>query len=210
MLLTDVASVGKAVDTSDFRWIVATTKDLTASEVFFLTIFEEGNTAGDANSHYFNITQTTDDDDPLTTTTISTTTEASTSTEVSTVSSTAITTTTEAAAATSSAPVSSDSGGLSSSATIAISVVIPCVVILAAIAGYILFRKRRKQRSVPITNMYHGQADHQGNHYPYDPYNGAARGQWVGGEPLKQDHPAELGASEKGPTGLFELHAPHH
>ncbi|OBT57586.1 hypothetical protein VE04_02810 [Pseudogymnoascus sp. 24MN13] len=45
-------------DVGSFSWTVQTNKDLSVSNMFYLCLFVEGESASAANSHYFNITGT--------------------------------------------------------------------------------------------------------------------------------------------------------
>lgn len=48
---------GNSISTTTFNWIVATSKDLTVSNIFFMSIFEEGQRVSDGDSQYFNMTR---------------------------------------------------------------------------------------------------------------------------------------------------------
>ncbi|KAH6624176.1 hypothetical protein B0J18DRAFT_427500 [Chaetomium sp. MPI-SDFR-AT-0129] len=47
----------KGVDITTFRWIVATTKNVSASKVFYLSLFREGQPRSDSDSHTFFIVE---------------------------------------------------------------------------------------------------------------------------------------------------------
>jgi len=47
--------VQSVVDISVYRWIVATRKNLTFSNLFMMGLYREGNTNSESNTHYFNI-----------------------------------------------------------------------------------------------------------------------------------------------------------
>ena len=221
----------KAVGISKFTWIVATTKDLTVSNLFFLSIFEEGKLSSDSNSNFFNITKSDKEETTRTTQTSTVDTTATSATISSSTSSTgsstgtsspaiaaagATTSTTGTAAATSiSLPTPSNSpDGLTVDAKIGIGVAIPCAVVLVALGGYIMFRKRRRQTKPPVAYLYDG-----GN-----PYNPVSQGQWPGywsGNPVSvQPRPESVAAKQhqwaaemsavRDPNRLFELPVAQH
>ncbi|KAK3294557.1 uncharacterized protein B0H64DRAFT_190184 [Chaetomium fimeti] len=200
----------KVVDVSTFTWIVATTKDLSVSNMFFLSIFEEGKANADANSHYFNLTRNSD--------TRPTAAEASSSASSETriaptsTSATVPAETTTDPAATSSAPSSESPSGLDSGAKIGIGVAIPCAAILGVVAGYLIFRRRKRMNEPPAAPTYHDD----------NPYNGVSGEKWGQysengpgismpaayghGGSAKYYQPAELGVVEE-PRRVFELPA---
>ncbi|KAH6856330.1 hypothetical protein B0I37DRAFT_351402 [Chaetomium sp. MPI-CAGE-AT-0009] len=202
----------KVVDVSTFTWIVATTKDLSVSNMFFLSIFEEGKANADSNSHYFNLTRNSDTGP----TAAEVTTSASSSTGRISPTSTSATVpaaeTTSDPAATSSALSAESPGGLDSGAKIGIGVAIPCAAILGVIAGYLIFRRRKRAIEPPAAPAYHDD----------NPYNGTAGGNWgqysekgAGtsmpvayghGGGAKYYQPAELGVVQE-PRRVFELPA---
>ncbi|KAL2131005.1 hypothetical protein VTI74DRAFT_5687 [Chaetomium olivicolor] len=219
----------KAVDISRFKWIVATAKNLTVSNLFFLSIFEEGKSSADSNSHMFNITKPSDTKTaaavaPITTTSSATITITTNPPSSSNAEAAAGTTSTPASSAPASTNTGSEAGGLSIDAKIAIAVTVPCVLILGALAGYLIVKRRRRKRQVdPSTMAAHMMYPGGGNDNSY--HNGMAGGPraepWAGGHwdgksmPLvfhqgegsrKQDQWVELGGGEtRGKSGVFEL-----
>ncbi|KAK4148850.1 hypothetical protein C8A00DRAFT_47410 [Chaetomidium leptoderma] len=209
----------KAVDIYRFSWIVATSKDLTVSNLFFLSIFEDGAANGDSNTHYFNINtkggaaqpatsemSTASDSRTSSSTTSAETTSAETTTATTKTTSAAETTSTDTAAATttgsssgssssSDIPISnSNPSGLASGATIGLAVAIPCAIILGAIAGYLILRKRRTTQPpppIPYHDMTGGQL---GGHWAPKPAPGEL-GQ-VGSSGAGQYRRSELDAVE--------------
>lgn len=147
---------------------MATSKNLAVSNLFFLSIFEEGKTEADANSLHFIIEAEKGDDkdsedeqndtSTLIKSTLSTTSATSKTTSTPTSSPGSATTD---PTTTDNPSEDSNRTGLSSSGKIAIGTAIPLVVLLA-IAGFFLLKWRRKGRreeGQPVTA--HGQ--------PYDP-----------------------------------------
>jgi hypothetical protein len=152
-LVLTVKFTGKVVDVSTFR-IVATTQDLSVSNMFFLSIFEEGKANADANNHYFNLT-TKSDTRPTAVSEGST--SASSITRI-TLTSTSTTAPTLNPAETSNAPSSGSSGGLDSSAKIRIGVAIPAAAVLGAIASYLILRRRKRMaEQPPAAPAYHDE-----------------------------------------------------
>ncbi|EAQ87802.1 hypothetical protein CHGG_04421 [Chaetomium globosum CBS 148.51] len=165
----------KVVDVSTFTWIVATTKDLSVSNMFFLSIFEEGKSSADANSHYFNLTANSNIR-PTAASEGSTSASSITRTAATSTSTTAPVQTTPNPAATSNAPLSETSSGLDSGAKIGIGVAIPAAAVLGAIAGYFILRRRRRMVQPPVAPAYHDD----------NPYNGMGGGNW---EPYSEKRP---------------------
>lgn len=136
---------------------------LSVSNMFFLSIFKEGQDNADANSHYFNLT-TNSEARPTAASEGST--SASRITRI-TLTSTSTTDPTPNPAETSNAPSSGSSGGLDSSAKIRIGVAIPAAAVLGAIASYLIFRRRKRMaEQPPAAPAYHDD----------NPYNGMSGG----------------------------------
>jgi hypothetical protein len=195
---------------------------LTASNLFFLSIFEEGKVTSDSNTNFFNITnsakgQTTTTDQ---TSTVGTTATAATISPIGSSTSgiaagaaTTSTTGTDAATGISLPTPSNSPDGLTVDAKIGIGVAIPCAVVLVALGGYMMFRKRRRQTKPPVAHLYDG-----GN-----PYNPVGQGHWPGywgGNPVsvqprpesfaaKQHQWAEMDAVQD-PKRVFELPVARH
>jgi hypothetical protein len=148
-----VTLTDNVLDNNSFRWIVATSKNLTVSNLFFLSIFEEGKTASDANSLPFIIQfgrdgdkESEDGQDSTSTlkkpAILTTSTPTSTPTRMPTGTANSATTDTIAT----DVPLEDrDDTSLSTAGKIAIGTAIPLVIILT-IAGFFLWKWRRKRR----------------------------------------------------------------
>ncbi|KAF2246690.1 hypothetical protein BU26DRAFT_606894 [Trematosphaeria pertusa] len=134
------------VNKTDFTWLVGTTKNLTLSNMFYLSIFEEGATTSDSNSHYFNISSKD----------LSPTISSITATpSIPFLSTAPVSTPTEASIPTSapsnaqtSPPPSPPSGGSSTGAKIGMGIGIPLALALGIGAGFLLFRHRRNRDNI--------------------------------------------------------------
>ncbi|KAK2606566.1 hypothetical protein N8I77_005307 [Diaporthe amygdali] len=139
------------VNTTVYDWTVAVSDNLPAtlaeSNLFYLSVFQEGKTSSDSNSHYFNITEAKSTSTSSSTTTSSASTTLSTSTQMaSSVTPASTTSTSTASASTSSQPSSSDTN-LSTGAKIGIGVGIPAAAIIGIGAGWFFFGRRRRQQT---------------------------------------------------------------
>ncbi|KXX73316.1 Very low-density lipoprotein receptor [Madurella mycetomatis] len=180
-----------AVDLTRFSWIVGTRKNLEASPVFFFGIFERGQNSPSATCHYFNITRP-----EAGTTTEPSSTGTSTSTSISSTSA-ASTSTTESSGTNNIAPTVGanagenveedveDAAGLSTGAAIGIGVAIPCALILGAIAGYLLVRRRKREADTPAPPIYS------------DANGGQLGGQWPPMTAVSKYPPVELSESPR-------------
>lgn len=138
--------VESVVNKTDFTWLVGTTKNLTLSNMFYLSIFEEGATTSDSNSHYFNISSKD----------LSPTISSITATpSIPFLSTAPVSTPTEASIPTSapsnaqtSPPPSPPSGGSSTGAKIGMGIGIPLALALGIGAGFLLFRHRRNRDNI--------------------------------------------------------------
>ena len=111
-----------------------TTKDLTFSNMFFLSLFLEGRTTSETNCHYFNITGRNVDKPTSSTSTSTSTTTAAAS----------VTSTSDYTASTTAHPTSPPSG-LSTGAKAGIGIGTIAAVALGISAGWLIFGRRKKQ-----------------------------------------------------------------
>jgi hypothetical protein len=145
--------------------VVGTRKNLSDSNLFFMSIFEDGKTTGDSNSHYFyivkpgqtgaNETQATSTSVTLSTSTLASTTSAteptsSPSKDNATGTGNAPSNPTDASDdasddASSEAATTTTSDGLTTTAKVAIGVSVPCAVLLGAVAMYLWLNHQRKR-----------------------------------------------------------------
>ena len=150
---------------TSFSWTANTTKNLATSNLFFLCLVIQGETAASANSHYFNITSKEAKPDSATTsTTRSVSTSASNAADSSTypesIPSATHPLTTNASSAAASTQTSTtlspkpSSGELSSGAKAVIGLGIFFAAILGIAAGWFLFGRKGKQNlstSMPLS-----------------------------------------------------------
>jgi hypothetical protein len=141
---------GSVINISDFQWRVGTSKNMTVSNVFMLSMYVEGGTDVMASSHYFNISSK--NTEPATTSSSSI---SSATTSSSTSASGNVLNSTEPPLGTSSSIVpitttlTANSGGLGKGAVIGMGVAIPSAVILGAAAGWYLFGRLGRGRRMP-------------------------------------------------------------
>ncbi|KAK3941772.1 hypothetical protein QBC46DRAFT_381942 [Diplogelasinospora grovesii] len=222
------------INMTDFTWIVITTKNLTLSPVFFLSIFEEGNTTGDSNSHYFNITTgVTGQTSPTSSAVSSTSTSTSSMTSSTPASLTTSPSTSTTSPSTSTPSPDPSNGGLSVGAQVGLGVAIPLAVITGAVAAWLFFRRRRQhsavgpnempatpgmQQNYPSPGWGGGVAPVQQNGPaemgPNTPHPGYAQGPGTDNKMYQQYYdppPAEMSADGNSPNSYYELHAgpPH-
>lgn len=147
---TYLAPIEKFVNSTGLNWRVDTEKDLTVSNLFRLDLFEDGKTSPDSKSQRFRILR--DDEGKTTASSTGTTSPitTSTSTDTSTDTSTATSTvaTTSAAAGTSEVLPPDEEGSLNVDAKIAIGVAVPFGLLILAVAGFLVFWRRRKSRKL--------------------------------------------------------------
>lgn len=173
---------------------MATAKNLTESNLFFLSIFEDGRSEGDSITRSFNITRgpsedQDDDHDEQYQTTSGTIQPNPTSTPPSpdtTASPTDMPSrtdaTNDAVESNSSPETEDDSGSLSIGALVGIGVSVPLAVILVAAAGWIFIKRRRAgQGSSPVQTDMHFPPTDYGHRTPCG--NMSRRPQWSG-DPL--------------------------
>lgn len=164
------------INTTSYDWVVAVSSSLPEtlerSNLFYLSLFQEGSSTSDSNSHYFNITN------PQTTTT---------STGISTTATKTATLTTSSGSAApvtitpATSPSPSTSGGLTEASKIGIGIGVPIAAIIAIGAGWLfLFRRYRRGRlglggvQKNEAHGYNGEmtpwGDHRANQYKdHDP-----------------------------------------
>jgi hypothetical protein len=188
-----------AVGRSEYSWLVGTQKNLTVSDLFYLSIFQEGESSSDSNSHYFNIRP--EDAERRTSSLPSTTVPTSTSATSST--------STTAPAPASSPPSSGTEArnqpdGFPTGVKVGLGVGIPIALILCFVAGFLCFRHRRKTQEQAGKNPYmaapplpQNQEDYQsmGGYYAGSQYN-----KW-------QQSPVEAPDRAQSPVELDHGHA---
>ncbi|KAF2197952.1 hypothetical protein GQ43DRAFT_474987 [Delitschia confertaspora ATCC 74209] len=186
--------VQNTVDVTSFRWIVATSKNLTFSNMFYMSVFENGKLTGDANSHYFNISSANTNVKPSSsppstkTSTSPTSTPPISSSSISTPASTP--TNPPSSSQPPPPPTAASSNSFPTGAKIGIGVGIPVALILGIAAGFMLFRRRRKAEDksgevpAPVVagppgaaySQHYGGAHQDGNYYdPVKPYHRSER-----------------------------------
>ncbi|KAF2742222.1 hypothetical protein M011DRAFT_481828 [Sporormia fimetaria CBS 119925] len=140
------------VQKTEIDWLVATGADLSFSSAFFLSIFEEGQTAPDSNSRYFNITDSKARPESQS----STTGPTSSATSSATTSSATPTGTDVRLPSSSSSPgplpppppsEPESSGGLSTGAKVGLGVGIPVALALGLVLGFFILRRRKQNKA---------------------------------------------------------------
>ncbi|KAI8941022.1 hypothetical protein NX059_002268 [Plenodomus lindquistii] len=173
-----------AVDMTNYNWLVATRKNLTESNLFYLSIFQEGTGPSDDNSEYFYIepkeavvaspspTPTPSASSSLSSarSSASPTSSGSSGTSASAASSSTTPTSNPSPSTSASTNSSSSSSGFPTAAKIGVGVGIPVALIIGLAAGFLLFRRRKKN------NMAH------------EPVPGAAPGYYGGGHGAPQEY----------------------
>lgn len=179
-----------AVGVMRYSWLVGTRKDLSVSNLFYLSIFQEGKSRSDSNSHYFNIEAKDAKEQSTSSSSIS---PSSTSSATSILS---FTTRPSASASTSNEPTSAPNSDIQSSsspqssnsfptgAKIGIGVGILIALALCLGAGLFLFRRRKK-----IGNIAMAAPSYPHNDYRHQ--NGSYYGSNLNEAPLKS--PVEMG-----------------
>ncbi|PSN60501.1 hypothetical protein BS50DRAFT_563610 [Corynespora cassiicola Philippines] len=188
-----------AVGVTRYSWLVGTRKDLSVSNLFYLSIFQEGKGASDSNSRYFNIeakgvkeqstssSLTLPSSSPSAAYNVSFTTSlsasASTSNEPPSLSPTRESTSVPSSSIQSSASPSSSSS-FPMGAKIGIGVGIPVALFLCLGAGFFLSRRRRKRGNIAtVVPPY--------PHIDYRHHNGSYYGSNLNEAPQKS--PVEIG-----------------
>ncbi len=184
-----------ALNATSFLWIVATTKNLSVSNMFILSVFQEGNTVADANSHYFNISQ---DSTQTGTTPVSAsstlTTAGSTHSVPVPIASTSISPSAES---------SSGSGGLSPGAQAGIGIGILCAVALGVAAGWSLFGRRNRRH-----DCAHAKSQPRALQAGY--YDSGRPAQLTPKLEMQHlSHPVPVGRESLPEQQQFELYAPY-
>ncbi|KAH8730316.1 hypothetical protein GQ44DRAFT_607070 [Phaeosphaeriaceae sp. PMI808] len=188
-----------AVGVMRYFWLVGTRKDLSVSNLFYLSMFQEGKSVSDSNSRYFNIKAKNAKEQSTSSSSIS---PSSTSSAMSSVSST---TSPSASASTSNKPTSfsptskptsapnsdiqsnslpQSSNSFPTGTKIGIGVGIPVALVLCLGAGLLLFRRRKK-----IDNIAMAAPPYPHNDYPH--HNGSYYGSNLNEAPPKS--PVEMG-----------------
>ncbi|CAG5152514.1 uncharacterized protein ALTATR162_LOCUS2800 [Alternaria atra] len=154
-----------ALDITRYNWLVGTRKNLTLSNLFYLSVFQEGKGPSDSNSHYFYIEKNTVEEaaPPSSSSSVSSstsrsneaTTPAPTSTPTGTNTSSAETSPVSVSVPTSDATNTpnlskqeNSSDGFPLGAKIGLGVGIPVALILGLVAGWLLFRRHKKRDAV--------------------------------------------------------------
>ncbi|KAH7355734.1 hypothetical protein BKA66DRAFT_429698 [Pyrenochaeta sp. MPI-SDFR-AT-0127] len=172
-----------AVGVTRYSWLVGTRKDLSVSNLFYLSMFQEGKSVSDSNSRYFNIEAKNSKEQSKLSSSIP---PSSTSSATSSLSST---TSPSASASTSNMPpsfsptseptgapnsdIQSSSSPQSSNnfpieAKIGIGVGIPVLLVLCLAASLLLFRRRKKIDNIAMAAppcSHNGYPYHNGNYY---------------------------------------------
>lgn len=143
------------VNTTLYDWTVVVSDNLphtiSESNLFYLSIFQEGKRSSDDNSHYFNINQAkpTTTSETSTTTTTSASTSQSTNAEMASsifpASTTSLSPSATSEPTTTQEPPPSPATGMSTGAKIGIGVGIPAAAIIGIGAGWLFFGRRRRQ-----------------------------------------------------------------
>ncbi|OCK87103.1 uncharacterized protein K441DRAFT_682847 [Cenococcum geophilum 1.58] len=187
--------------TTSFPWLVRTGKNLTFSNMFWMSIFEEGSLRSDANSHYFNISSD-DTSPPPTTSTSAGTTSSTLSTSLTSTPSDAPISKPSTAPTSTSSPA--PSGGLTTGAKIGIGVGIPVAMALGIGASFFIFKRRKHDKNSRMTPVpqgdYHRGGYHNGPGAPAGYYGEALEG------PLKP--PVEMAHSR--PEAELDSTPRHH
>lgn len=152
VFMADICVSENVVNSTIYDWTVAVSENLPAtlqeSNLFYLSIFQEGKTSSDSNSHYFNITEgkSTASSASSSTITPSASTALSTSTQMASsifpASTSSVSTVPES---TTTQPSSSSDAGMSTGAKIGIGAGIPAAAIIGIGAGWFFFGRRRRQ-----------------------------------------------------------------
>ncbi|OBT48160.1 hypothetical protein VE00_01073 [Pseudogymnoascus sp. WSF 3629] len=165
-----------AGDIGSFSWTVQTNKDLSVSNMFYLCLFVEGESASAANSHYFNITGTAASAIVQLTSTTQSTSSTETTSSTHTTSSTIADTPTPTSAAESTSTSSTDvvsppPAGMSVGVKAGIGIGIAAAITSGIIAGWFIFGRRKRknvelQKNMAMQPGYYQQEKFQGQ-MPY-------------------------------------------
>ncbi|PSN67293.1 hypothetical protein BS50DRAFT_388389 [Corynespora cassiicola Philippines] len=184
------------INTTSFGWLVGTNKNLTFSNVFFLSIFEEGQSLGDANSHAFNISS--NETPPI----LSESPSSPSQTESLVVKSLSSAVPTDEATPipSSSNPSSAPSGGFPTSSKVGLGIGIPVAVAFGVGAGFFLFRRKKREKVGEVAENDNAPAHFESYHEP----------QKAPAEVDSSLHYQHVGSKtpEEGNTLLYELPGP--
>ncbi|KAL1796096.1 hypothetical protein ACET3X_006320 [Alternaria dauci] len=151
-----------ALEITRYNWLVGTRKNLTVSNLFYLSVFQEGKGPSDSNSHYFYIESNQVEEAAPSSSSVSssTTTKSEASTAAATTTPTGShTPSAETSAPPASSPTSSATNAPSLSsqeipsdsfplgAKIGLGAGIPVALMLGLVAGWLLFRRQRKRNA---------------------------------------------------------------
>ncbi|CAN9372358.1 unnamed protein product [Alternaria sp. RS040] len=151
-----------ALDITKYNWLVGTRKNLTLSNLFYLSVFQEGKGPSDSNSHYFYIESNQVEEAAPSSSSVSSST--TTSSEASTAAATTTPTGSKTPSAETSAPSMSNppsigtnapnlsnqenpSDGFPLGAKIGLGVGIPVALIIGLVVGWLLFRRQKKRNA---------------------------------------------------------------
>jgi hypothetical protein len=132
-------STDNSVNLTSSNWVVATAKDLAFSNVFVLDIFFQGDTAGRALSHWFNISKSTD--------------EAQQPTQTVGVITVSVTPTATASSTAASTPLATNDSSFGTGAKIGLAVGIVAILVLGVVVGWFWSRRNRSGRGQPELAM---------------------------------------------------------
>lgn len=151
IFMADICVSENVVNSTIYDWTVAVSENLPAtlqqSNLFYLSIFQEGKTSSDSNSHYFNITEVKSTASSASSSTItpSASTALSTSTQMASSIFPASTSSVSTIPESTTQPSSSSDAGMSTGAKIGIGAGIPAAAIIGIGAGWFFFGRRHRQ-----------------------------------------------------------------
>lgn len=138
-LLIWLLTGGDGYNITSFPWTVTTSKDLTTSNMFFMSLYKTGATSPDDWTVYFNISSPSSGVSTSTTLTSATTSSASSTTSPTSETTSPARETTSA----SSSNTGASQGGFDTGAKVGIGIGIPVAAVLGIAAGWLIFRKRK-------------------------------------------------------------------
>ncbi|KAF1961884.1 hypothetical protein CC80DRAFT_401419 [Byssothecium circinans] len=168
-----------AVVVTRYTWLVGTRKNLSVSNLFYLSIFEEGKSLSDSNSQYFNITeaQSTSSSSLSPSNSPTTTTRPLASTPTSNAS---------AGPYTSTFPTPQSSSIFPTGAKIGTGVGIPAALLVCLGAGFFLFRRHKQRRNIAAVAPPYPPNDYQ---YPDGSYYGSNSNDALPKSPVEMGQP---------------------
>jgi hypothetical protein len=151
-----------AVGVTRYTWLVGTRKNLTKSDLFYLSIFQEGKGPSDGNSHYFNIAEKVVEQKSTASPSPTSSASSYLSTGVSTTSSASSSavsseppklSTSPQASGLSGTPEAAPSSGFPLAAKIGIGAGIPAALAIGLGVGFLLFRRRKKDATSSVASL---------------------------------------------------------